>query len=128
MKDEVNKWLKFAQDDIKMASLAVGEGLFNQVCFHSQQAAEKLLKGLIIYKGKKYAKIHSLTELMKIVDEQSITALRDDLLYLDQFYMPSRYPDALPGTLPSGLPNKQDAVKAFEIINKVRDTILKIID
>ncbi|RKY56317.1 MAG: DNA-binding protein, partial [Candidatus Neomarinimicrobiota bacterium] len=28
---------------------------------------------------------------------------------LDRFYIPTRYPNALPGSLPEGLPNAQDA-------------------
>ncbi len=42
-----NKWLQFAQEDLKVAGLCFDEGIFNQVCFHSQQGVEKILKGFI---------------------------------------------------------------------------------
>jgi len=35
-------WLQFAADDLKSANVLLAEGLYNIVCFHSQQAVEKL--------------------------------------------------------------------------------------
>ena len=29
--------------------------------------------------------------------------------FFDRFYIPTRYPDEIPGSLPEGLPNKKDA-------------------
>ncbi|OGV64041.1 MAG: hypothetical protein A2498_01805 [Lentisphaerae bacterium RIFOXYC12_FULL_60_16] len=47
MPPEVNNWFEFAREDLQMARLAIREGLYNQVCFHAQQAVEKMLKGLL---------------------------------------------------------------------------------
>jgi HEPN domain-containing protein len=38
-----------------------------------------------------------------------------EVLELDQFYIPTRYPDAVPGSLPEGLPQRQHAEKALEV-------------
>ena len=43
---EAAHWLDFAGDDLRMADLAFSEEIFNQVCFHAQQAAEKCLEPL----------------------------------------------------------------------------------
>lgn len=40
-------WLKYAFDDLKSAQVLLKEKIFNMVCFHSQQVAEKLFKSLI---------------------------------------------------------------------------------
>jgi len=48
MPHDAQKWLDFAREDLHMAKLAMHDALFNQVCFHAQQAAEKILKSLII--------------------------------------------------------------------------------
>jgi len=40
MPPDAQKWLDFARDDLRMAQLAMHDCLFNQVCFHAQQAAE----------------------------------------------------------------------------------------
>jgi len=48
MKDEVKNWLDFAYEDLRMAELALKEKIYNQVCFHSEQCVEKVLKAIII--------------------------------------------------------------------------------
>jgi HEPN domain-containing protein len=44
---------------------------------------------------------------------------------LDRFYIPTRYPDALPGSLEEGLPNAQEAQEAFDIAKKLLESISK---
>ncbi len=44
MKKESERWLQFAAEDLQMAELAMREAIYNQVCFHSQQCAEKAIK------------------------------------------------------------------------------------
>ncbi len=33
----VEQWLKFVNDDLHSAEILLREGIFNMVCFHSQQ-------------------------------------------------------------------------------------------
>jgi len=40
-------WLKYALDDLQSAKVLLKEGIYNMVCFHSQQAVEILLKSFI---------------------------------------------------------------------------------
>jgi len=42
--------------------------------------------------------------------------LRDDLMQMDAFYIPTRYPDALPGSLPEGLPDESAILVIASII------------
>jgi HEPN domain-containing protein len=42
---------------------------------------------------------------------------------LDQIYIPTRYPDAIPGTLPEGVPNKAQAVDALEMAQEIFDLV-----
>ena len=102
------KWEAFAQSDLKAARVLFVEGIWNQVCFHSQQCAEKLLKGSL--PPEKRPRSHKIADLIRLaelpdLDEQ----LLQDLLLLDRFYIPSRYPDALPGSLEDGMPSGSDA-------------------
>ena len=46
MSEARERWLAFAHEDLRVAEIALPEGLFNQVCFHSQQCVEKALKAL----------------------------------------------------------------------------------
>ena len=49
------------------------------------------------------------------VAEVVLAELRDDLVELDNYYIPTRYPDALPGTLPEGLPGESEAEEALRL-------------
>jgi HEPN domain-containing protein len=119
-----SRWIELALEDEKMADLAYGEKLFNQVCFHCQQGAEKLLKSFLVEKQGKFPKVHSLLELLGLAShiDQSLNMLRNHCLYLDQFYVPTRYPDAPLGSLAQGAPNQADA-DAIDGFRQIKATI-----
>jgi len=53
---------------------------------------------------------------MQRLPAEHSAGLRDDLsTQLDDFYIPTRYPDAIPGAMPEGLPNAEDAREALEV-------------
>ena len=93
---EYNKWIVFAQEDLKMAELALKEEIYNQACFHSQQCVEKALKGFIIYKGEIHPQTHKLVDILSSTSPGPFDDLTDKIIVLDRFYTPTRYPDALP--------------------------------
>ncbi len=117
-------WFEFALQDLKMAELALEEKIYNQVCFHSQQAVEKAMKGFIESKGKVPPKTHKITDLLSLIKSNVLQDLKTEAFLLDRFYIPTRYPDALPGSLAEGLPDKNDAEKSLEtaiaIVNKLK--------
>ena len=102
MKDtskEALRWLTQAENDLQYAKIGFREGFYAQVCFQAQQVCEKALKS--IHYGHLQKRIvygHSLVELSKELnlDTPSI----DDLAILDQYYIPTRYPNGLPGSVP----------------------------
>jgi HEPN domain-containing protein len=65
---ESERWLLFAHQDLRMAELAMTEGLYNQVCFHSQQCAEKAIKGLLVHQGKVPPRTHRFADLLGLLD------------------------------------------------------------
>jgi HEPN domain-containing protein len=117
-------WLRFAREDIRMADLAMPEGLYNQVCFHSQQCVEKALKAWLTQKDENLPRTHRMADLLNLMPKSLLGEMADRLLLLDQFYIPTRYPDALPGSLPDGLPDKNDAQETL----KTAHELLKIIE
>ena len=110
---EDKRWLQFAKEDMRMAELALEDGVFNQVCFHAQQAVEKMLKALLAEQGRVIPKTHKVIDLVQLLPHVEFGDLKQDVILLDRFYIPTRYPDALPGMLPEGLPNKNDAASAL---------------
>lgn len=121
-------WIKAAETDLKSAkTLGIETDLSAPIAFHSQQAAEKAIKAIILKKNHKISKTH---DLMKLAKEAEITSddIVTNLKYLNRFYQPTRYPDAIAGSLETGLPTKQEADTALqsakEIVEFIRKQIL----
>ena len=102
-----------------MAELAMQEALHNQVCFHSQQSVEKAIKGLIAHLGKTTPRSHRIVDLVGLLDPNPLGELSLAAQLMDRFYIPTRYPDAIPGTLSEGLPNAADAQESLVIARQV---------
>jgi len=124
---ESERWLLFAHQDRRMAELAMAEGLYNQVCFHSQQCTEKAIKGLLAHQGKVPPRTHRLADLLGLLDPDPFAEDRFEIQLLDRFYIPTRYPDAPPGSLPEGLPDAQDAQEALATAEKVLTQVEQLI-
>jgi HEPN domain-containing protein len=43
---------------------------------------------------------------------------------LDSYYIPTRYPDAIVGSLEDGLPDEEDAREALEIANLIESILI----
>lgn len=113
-----------------MATLGVEASIWNRVCFHSHQAAEKSLKALLAYEGDLPPRTHRLTNLSKSLENRypSLIELADDLLVLESYYIPSRYPDAIPGSLPEGLPGQGDAQEALTMARRVSGFVTRTVE
>lgn len=122
MNGESERWLQFAREDFQVAKLVFEASIYNQVCFHSQQCAEKAIKGLLLLQGKIPPRTHSLGDLLTLLEPNPFTTGLDIQL-LDRFYIPTRYPDALPGSLPEGLPTHEDAMEALAVARQVLETV-----
>jgi len=120
---EADRWLEFAKQDLRIAELAMGEGLYNQVCFHSDQCVEKVLKAWLAEKGKRIPRTHSMADLLTLIPAAALAGMAEEILLLDRFYIPTRYPDALPGSLEEGMPGKDEAQEALDLATKVLENI-----
>lgn len=113
------EWLEKAEDDLRFAKIGFREEFFSQVCFLSQQAIEKCLKGALVFLRKKYPRSHNLRELAKLLPEISLASFMESLTIIDSYYVPLRYPDAAPGMKASGPPNRQEAAEAMKTAEEI---------
>lgn len=123
MQRDGDNWRYFADEDLRMAELAFADKLYTQVCFHSQQACEKMLKSLLADKAEPVPKTHKLSDLLPMLPDIPAQKIQEDVILLDRFYIPTRYPDALPGSIPDGLPTEQEAKEALDTARKLAATI-----
>ncbi|MFV9503602.1 MAG: HEPN domain-containing protein [Oscillochloridaceae bacterium umkhey_bin13] len=112
-------WLRFAYEDLAMAELASHAGIFNQVCFHSQQCAEKVIKAILSSQGTVPPRTHRLSDLLPLLQPNPFSTIELELQLLDRFYIPTRYPDAMPDALDDALPNADDANEALTLVRQV---------
>jgi HEPN domain-containing protein/predicted nucleotidyltransferase len=123
---DAQRWLTFAEQDLRMAELALRAEIFNQTCFHAQQCVEKCLKACLTAGGELLPRTHLIADLLPQLPaaaQGAIASLEQELLVLDQFYIPTRYPDALPGTLPEGLPQQPHAAAALATARRCYEEI-----
>jgi HEPN domain-containing protein len=67
-------WLEHAQSDLNLARLAQSRDdiLPEQACFHAQQAAEKALKAVLLYRKIEFPLVHDLEELIEVAGQGGV--------------------------------------------------------
>jgi len=93
------EWILRAQDDERSAEILLREeGSPNTICFLCQQIAEKYLKGYLVFRGKKFPKIHQLDRLRKLCEklDSAFNEIKEETEYLTGFYITTRYPGDYP--------------------------------
>lgn len=99
---EAERWLAKAENDLAFATHGVELGFFAQACFLAQQVAQKTAKAVHYARGARIVMGHSVDGLLEALEPElpSACALRDGARELDQHYLPTRYPNGLPGNVP----------------------------
>ena len=114
-KAEAERWLVQARSDLGFAEVGAREGYHAQACFMCQQAAEKALKALHYLGGERLVIGHSLLELLRalLTRHSALADLEEAARRLDQYYVPTRYPNGLPGGTPADVFSKAQATEAL---------------
>lgn len=126
---DARRWLRQAENDLDFARLATREEFFAQACFIAHQVAEKALKALAYDRGDRYVLGHSLTELVSdlATAHPAVLEVLEPMGVLDQYHLPTRYPDALPGSTPFEVFSEaqaRDAVDSAETTFKLAESII----
>ncbi|MBI5585536.1 MAG: HEPN domain-containing protein [Deltaproteobacteria bacterium] len=131
-RQEAARWFKTAADDLDTAKILRERSKFAHACFHAQQAGEKALKA-IWYSldadpwGHSIKKLMDDLESIDLVVFEKLKEINRLGLFLDRFYIPTRYPNGLPDLTPDVAFQDEDAEVciqyAEEIVNRI-DEIL----
>ena len=112
---EAERWLRQAEHDLAFGRVALKERFFSQACFVAQQTGEKALKAIAYAQGERVVIGHSLVELASRLQDRvsALRGRREDAGILDQYYVPTRYPNGLAGGVPFEAFGEAQAVAAL---------------
>jgi len=101
-REYVQDWLGKAANDLKIASreMKADDPASDAVCFHFQQAAEKVLKAWLVWHEIQYPPTHNIEVLLaacektdpefeKLRHVEALTPYAVEIRYADDFYMPT---------------------------------------
>ena len=119
------RWLEQAQADRKGAQLLFDGGSYHLACFVGQQIAEKALKAFIYAKGEEIVTGHSVEALSHWAAQfdHDFEKLREVIAPLDGYYIPTRYPNSLPDSIPSRVYTKKVAAEVLKLTDQVLDLV-----
>lgn len=93
---------------------------WSMVCYHAQQATEKMLKALLVYHGQTPPHTHDLVQLLALCVriDASLTHFEGDCRVLTDFAVTGRYPDDF--FVPTANDGHARAAEAQRIYDAVR--------
>ena len=116
------RWLQYAEDELQLATTAraaSSRASVRESCWHSQQAAEKAIKALLLLTTGRFERSHRLAQLADLLPEPWAGRIpRQGLLRLSVWYIESRYPGDYPE------PTSADAAEAEAIARTVYDAVV----
>ena len=119
--DDPAAWVNKAESDL----LNIANNLndphipWDTICFHAQQAAEKMLKAFLISRGLVPPRTHDLVSLLNqcSVQQPEFAALEEDCRMLFRYAVESRYPQAV------FEPTQREGEQAVSAAHRVRDFV-----
>ena len=98
MKQRTTEWINKAEGDWRMAQreIRVADPVWDGICFHTQQCAEKYIKAFLEEHMIAFQKTHDLVELVDLGSGllPELDPLRPQLAHLSTFGIATRYPGA----------------------------------
>ncbi len=119
-KAEGMRWLEQAEEDRRGAQLLVDGASYHLACFVAQQVAEKALKAFLYAQGEEFVVGHSVEALSRWAAEfdADFEQLRQDIAPLDGYYIPTRYPNGLPDSIPARVYTRSAAEEALRLADR----------
>lgn len=122
--DVARQWISKARSDLLNAdnNLSSSQVPYDTVCFHCQQAAEKVLKGFLAARGVLPPRTHDLFMLLELIrSEQTVgEELEDAASVLTPYAVEARYPDDWV------VPSPADAVEARQCAERFLEWVRQL--
>ena len=120
----VREWLSLADDDLQVAKEVAQGQRWRVMCFLSQQAVEKYIKTLLIYRQIPFERTHDIEALIALLnDAEKLDLKRPEIIDLSDYAVDTRYPGHEADHL-----DKSDADRALEAAIRVSKSIHKALN
>jgi HEPN domain-containing protein len=122
---EVAGWLAIAREDLRVgrACLSLDPPARGVAAYHCQQAAEKLIKGLLVAASAPFRKTHDLDELadLAVSNYPECQSLLEAIRPLTVWGIAYRYP----GTedIPEPVPDEVELTRAITLIERLAERL-----
>jgi HEPN domain-containing protein len=124
--DDWRVWLKKAANDL----LNINNNLvattipWDTVCFHSQQAAEKVLRALLVSRGELVPRTHDLSALLGQCSAAGLVveAIREDCERLQPYAVLTRYPGS------PFEPDENEGRLAAEAARRIEEAVVQLLE
>jgi HEPN domain-containing protein len=128
MPHRADDWFAQAERDLEQAAESRAAGRHEWACFAAQQSAEKAVKALHLHFGQE-AWGHVVARLLSDLPQAPPDELVERGRVLDNFYVPTRYPNGHPSGAPfehyGPIQSEQAITYAREIVAFVRAEMAK---
>lgn len=125
-RDEAGRWLKQAAHALKVAETLLRDVCFAECCFHAEQTGQLALKAFLYGQGERFVALHSVKQLTErcATYDASFAQVLDAGKILDQYYIPTRYPNALgfPG-VPYETYTERQAKEAIQLATSIVELV-----
>ncbi len=128
---DTQRWFRQSEDDYRFVKWLKSEGdFFDKGCFMAQQSGEKALKSCLYATGKRRVIGHSLYEMADKLSKQDsrFKKIISESKRLDRYYIPTRYPNGIPGGSPFQVFDKEDLNKAFEDLKMIVESCRQFLE
>jgi HEPN domain-containing protein len=123
--EEGKRWLEQAEEDQRWAKDLAERGGYHLACFLAQQVGEKVLKAFLYAQGEEIVLGHSIARLCQSASQwegQFGKQVRRWSI-LDGFYVPTRYPNSLPDSIPARVYTQEAAAEAVRLSEEMVDFV-----
>jgi HEPN domain-containing protein len=121
LSSEAKRWLSRVEDDLDMVAAALERGRPRPAAYHVKQAAEKLVKALLVLAGAQVPRWHDLGRLIGVagIGAQLPGGAADRLAALTSWASIARYPDIEDETEPT----IEEVAAALPLVRLLEDLV-----